>query len=392
MIVNFEGGLNGMIRPIQVLLVYYEPFPSGQTTHVLSLAKGLDPTQFKVRVFLPNSLLSIAGQFEKAGAEVILAPFRKMYWGPAAVSRLFKQIKVNPNAIVHVHSQEAALMGRLLVKIAGAKHILYTPQTIDIRQKRYQKVYATIEVLLARITHKILSVNESDQLRLNSWGIPREKIVTIYNGIDLEKFNTVPDMRELRAILGVDSTRPLVMQIGRLSAQKSPLDFIEGAIKVLQTRPAVQFVMIGDGPLFPDVKQRVRLLGLEDNIKITGAIDNAHRFIPVADILTLTSAWEGTPYSLLEAMAYAKPVVATSVNGCPEIVDHGQSGLLVPPGDPQRWANAVIKLIDHPQNARQFGQNGRRRVEADFTLSTMIEQIENLYIEMIVGNNLEVAK
>ncbi len=373
-------------------MVYYEPFPSGQTTHVLSLAKGLDPAQFKIRVFLPNSLVSVAGQFEETGAEVILGPFRKTYWGPAAVSSLFKLIKVNPNAIVHFHSQEAALMGRPMAKIAGAKHILYTPQTIDIRQKRFQKVYSAIEVFLAHITNKILSVNESDRLRLNSWGIPREKIVTIYNGIDLEKFNTVPDLTELCTILGVDSTRPLVMQIGRMSAQKSPFEFIEGARKVLQTRPAVQFVMIGDGPLFSDVKQRVLELALEDNIKVTGAIDDAFRFIPAADILTLTSAWEGAPYSLLEAMAYSKPVVATSVNGCPEIVDHEQSGLLVPPGDPQRWANAVIKLIDHPQIAHQFGQNGRRRVEADFTLPTMIQKIENLYIETVVGNNLIVAK
>jgi len=385
MIVISVDGLIDMINPdpIKVLMVYYEPFPSGQTTHVLSLAKGLNRDLFKVQVFLPESLKSVAGKFRAAGAEVILAPFCKTYWGIVAILRLFKLIKDNPATIVHFHSQEAALIGRPLAKLAGASHILYTPQTIDIRQKQYQKVYTAIEVLSARITDKVFSVNESDRLRLISWGIPRDKTVTIYNGIDLDAFKTAPDRLESRKILGVSSDRPLVMQIGRMSVQKSPLDFVEGAAIVLKTHPEVQFVMIGDGPLLSDVKQRVCDLGLTGNITVTGAIENAYFFIPAADILTLTSAWEGTPYTVLEAMAFAKPVVATSVNGCPEIIDHGQSGLLVPTGDTRMWANCVIELIDYPRNAYQFGQNGRRRLEEYFTLPTMIQKIENLYTQSV---------
>jgi glycosyltransferase involved in cell wall biosynthesis len=383
MITNYEVGLHGMIShdPIQVLMVYYEPCVSGQTTHVLSLAKGLDPVKFKIRVFLPILLKSVVDQFKEAGAEVILAPFRKTYWKMAAIRSLFQQIRVNPNAIVHIHSQEAALIGRPLAKLAGARHILYTPQTIDIRQKTFQKVYSTLEVISAHITEKILSVNEADRLRLISWGIPAEKIVSIYNGVDLAQFQTIPDRVELRRALGLHPNGPLVMQIGRMSKQKSPFDFIEGATIVHQTRPGVQFMMIGDGPLLVDVRQKVHDLGLEDIIKVAGAVDHAYRFIPAADILTLTSLWEGSPYSLLEAMAFSKPVVATEVNGCPEIIGPEQCGLLVPPGNPQMWAKAVEDLIDHPQKACMLGQNGRRRLEENFTLPTTIHKIEVLYTQ-----------
>jgi glycosyltransferase involved in cell wall biosynthesis len=387
-IVIYDPGLNEMISqsPIQVLLVYYEPFPSGQSTHVLSLVNRLDHDQFKVRVFLPELLKSVAGQFAEAGAEVILAPFRKTYWEMPAIWSLREQIQVNPNAIVHFHSQEAALIGRPVAKIAGARHILYTPQTIDIRQKKLQKLYISLEVMLSRITDKILSVNEADRLRLISWGIPDRKVVTIRNGINLEKFETILNVTELRKVLGVAPECPLVMQIGRMSAQKSPFDFVEGAAIVHHTRPDVQFVMIGDGPLLEDVRQRVRDLSLEGIVMVPGAIENAFRFIPAADILTLTSLWEGLPYSLLEAMAYSKPIVATSVNGCPEIIDSEQSGLLVPPGNPQKWAEGVVKLINNPENARLMGQKGRCRLEESFSLPRMIQKIENLYKQTLVCN------
>lgn len=391
MTATFGIGLFDMINPnpFQVLMVYYEPFPSGQTTHVFSLAKGLDQSRFKVKIFIPYSLKSVKSQFEEVGAEVIVAPFQKTYWKISAISQFFKLIKSNPDTIVHFHSQEAALLGRPLAKLAGARHILYTPQTIDIRRKNIQRIYILIEVLLARITEKILSVNESDRLRLNSWGIPESKTLTIYNGIDLEAFETISDKLEMRKILGVPPDRPLVMQIGRLTAQKSPLDFIKGAAIVLQSHPEVHFVMIGNGALMASVKQRLLELGLEENISVLGTIENAYRFIPAADIMTLTSAWEGTPYTILEAMAYAKPVVATAVNGCTEIIDHGHSGLLVPPGDPKRWAISVIEFVNYPELAIQFGQNGRKRVIENYTLPTMIQKIENLYLEIIVGNDFK---
>ncbi len=106
---------------------------------------------------------------------------------------------------------------------------------------------------------------------------------------------------------------------------------------------------------------------------------DAYRLIAGADIVTLTSLWEGMPYSLLEAMGWAKPVVATSVNGCPEIVSDGDSGLLVPPDDIQAWVRAVTQLLDHPEMAVKMGLEGRGLVEEKFSLPVMIRRMETVY-------------
>jgi glycosyltransferase involved in cell wall biosynthesis len=366
-------------HPIPVLLIYYEPLASGQTAHVFSLAKSLDRARFQVEVLMPEHLALAARPFYEAHVKVTLLPIHKTLWRPKAIFHLLHAIRNQPDTIVHIHSQEAGLVARPLAKIGGGKYIFYTPQTIDIRRKHFFKVYVLLECFLARVTDRILSVNEADKQRMVAWGISPKKIVTVYNGIDLEQFHQMTDPGKIRQSLGLRETGPLVMQIGRMSTQKSPLDFIEGAAIILQKRPEVQFVMIGDGPLYSKVLQRVQELGLESKIKLAGACDTAFRLIPAADIVTLTSMWEGAPYSLLEAMAWEKPVVATAVNGCPEIVGDHESGLLVPPNHPERWAQTVMEVLDNPRMAEAFGHAGRQRVEEKFSLPNMVRSIANLY-------------
>lgn len=368
-----------MGSPINILMVVYEPFPSGQTAHARSLVTGLDPARFRVRVILPDLLESERPAYEAAGARVTVAPIRKITWRPAAVSALAREIRSFKDCIVHIHSQEAGLIGRPLAKIFGARAIVYTPQTIDIRRKQFQGLIAGFERSLAGITDRIISVNAIDKHRLARWGVPENKIEIVYNSIDLSKFNQKDQPTGLRQSLSIGDASPVILQVGRLSAQKAPLNFVEGAAVVLKKHPNAKFVMIGEGPLAGEVKQRVTELGLDQHIMLLGACKDAYRLIAGADIVTLTSLWEGTPYSLLEAMGWAKPVVTTSVNGCPEIVSDSGSGLLVPPGDIQAWAEAVTRLLDHPGMAVDMGLEGRRRVEEKFSLPVMIRQMEAIY-------------
>lgn len=371
-------------------MIYYEPFSSGQTAHVRSLVEGLNPARFQVQIILPEHLAGEMKYFTAAGAGVTLAPIQKMVWKPAAVSSLAREIKADKNTIVHIHSQEAGLVGRPLAKLCGARYIVYTPQTIDIRRKQFQQVYAGAERLLAGITNRILSVNNSDRIRLINWGIPAIISKTVYNGIDLQKFNPLTTPTGLRPRMGINGSSPLILQIGRLSAQKAPLSFVEGAAIILQARPNTRFVMVGDGPLSEAVRQRVAELRLEEKVLLLGSCDEAYRLIPEANVVTLTSAWEGTPYSLLEAMGWAKPVVATTVNGCPEIVSDGVTGLLVPPDDSVSWAQAVMHIIDNPELAVRMGREGRRIVEEKFNVLDMVKQIEAVY-ENLVADRIGIA-
>lgn len=368
-----------MDRVLKVLLVYYEPQSSGQTAHVLSLARGLDRQRFDITVVLPEDLERPAADLMQAGARVVPLCLHKLVWHPQAILGLARLVRELPADIVHIHSQEAGLIARPVARLAGAGAVLYTPQTIDVRRARWQGLYRLLEHTLAGITTAIASVNESDRRRLVQWGIPAHKVVTVPNGIDLAAFEGPMDVAGQRGALGLDNDQLLVMQVGRLTAQKNPVAFVEGAAHLVGQHPAVQFALVGDGPLRNSIAARVHQLGLEGKVHLLGWREGASRLMAAADIVTLTSRWEGAPYALLEAMAWSRPVVSTAVNGCPEIVADGVTGLLVPAGDPAAWARALAALLDDREKSAAMGRLGRQRVEAYYALPQMIARLERLY-------------
>ncbi len=363
---------------MNVLLIYYEPRPSGQTRHVLSLVQGLSG-RHSFTVVLPQALEPCIAPLEKAGARVVPLALGKIAWSPTVVLSLVRLIRGGAVDVVHVHSQEAGIPARLVARLGGSVRVFYTPQTIDIRRRNWFWLYKWLECALAHCTDAIVSVNKADQARLVRWGIPLAKVVAIPNGVDLDEFEEPVSRQDLCSLWGLDADLPLVLQVGRLSAQKDPLAFVEGAAWVRKTRPEVQFALAGEGPLREQLMARIQALGLEEQVRVLGEVPGASRLMSVANLVTLTSQWEGAPYALLEAMGWSRPVVATAVNGCPEIVEDGVTGVLVPPGDPEAWARAVVSLLDDGDRAATMGRKGRQRLEANFSLQQMVDRLEDLY-------------
>lgn len=362
-----------------IMLIYHEPQVSGQTTHVLSLARFLDLNRYRLIVVLPAHLQQCEAAFRQTGARVVLLPLHKFFWPISSIIALGRLIREERIDVVHIHSQEMGMTARPLARIAGARRIIYTPQTIDIRQVRWFRLYILIERFLAKFTDIIISVNNVDYLRLIQWGIPSCKVKMIPNGIDTNMANSNVNSDQIRRDLGVELGKPLVMQVGRLSDQKDPLSFIEGAARVLNELPEAQFLLVGEGPLKESIESKIQALGLVEKVLLAGWQPDASRLMPGADIVTLTSLWEGTPYSLLEAMASCKPVVTTSVNGCIEIVEDGVTGYIVPAKDPISWAERVTNLIMNPTLAIDMGQRGHERVVEKFSIQKMVNQLDNLY-------------
>ena len=171
---------------------------------MLSLARGLDRHRFRVTVALPENLGQSIDAFLQTDAKVVPIPMRKVVWGLEAILALVRLVRDEGFDIVHIHSQEAGLLGRLVTWSAGARRILYTPQTLDIRRARWHRLYRVIEWFLAHFTSTVISVNEADRRRLIDWGIPPRKVVTIHNGIDLTGFGEPIDVSGLRQSLGLD--------------------------------------------------------------------------------------------------------------------------------------------------------------------------------------------
>ena len=369
----------------KVLLVYFEPQASGQTTHVLSLVNGLNKEKYAITVVLPSHLLQSISAFRQTGVTVIPLPMSKFLWHPDSIASFVHLIREQEFDIVHVHSQEAGLIVRIFARAAGAKNIIYTPQCTSIRHTNWLWLYCSIEKILSFITDKIISVSEVDRIRIIQWGIPASKVITVNNGIDLGLTNDPIDVPAWKEMLDLDGQDPIVMQVGRLTYQKNPLSFLEGAAQVIGEIPNAQFLLVGEGPLMDDVESTITELGIQGNVRCLGRRDNADKLIAIADVITLTSRWEGMPYVLLEAMAWSRPVVTTAVNGCTELVENGVTGFVVPKGDVTSWANCVIEILEDPQGSIEMGQNGNKRLKDHFSLEKMMAQIEGLYEELTLN-------
>jgi glycosyltransferase involved in cell wall biosynthesis len=353
--------------------------------------RGLDHNKYDITVILPGHLQhSSIDNFRGSGVRVLPLPLRKFLWRPRAIRMFVMLIRQENFDIVHVHSQEAGVIARPLAWASGAPYILYTPQTIDIRRAHWHRLYSWIERLLSYFTNKIISVNEFDRLRLVSWGIPSQKAVTIPNGIDFRRFDYNAQGLGIRRKLGLNNNQPLVVQVGRLSAQKDPTLFIKGAEQVLKQLPQACFVSVGEGPLRSDLIRQIKKRNLENQVRLLGWQPDAYKLMSDANVVTLTSRWEGTPYTLLEAMAWGQPVIATSVNGCPEVVLDNLTGFLVPPGDADAWARRVQAVLADPGLALVMGQRGRQLVEEKFALPKMIARIEELYDERTASSRQDV--
>ncbi|NJD60842.1 MAG: glycosyltransferase family 4 protein [Anaerolineae bacterium] len=356
---------------------------SGQTTHVLSLSKELVLRGHDVTVIFPDAIREAHREFNAAGIKVIILPMGKLIWPMQSMREFMRVIQQERFEIIHVHSQEAGIIARWLSKVGNAPNIFYTPQTIDIRQRRWHKLYMIFERMFAGITTQIFSVSQVDAARMISWGIPAKKIQVVPNGIDLTQFDNLEARDTICGRLSLRTNRPVILQIGRLSPQKDPLMFLKGAGLIVSGNSEVQLVWIGEGPLYDHVKTEVASLQLQENIFFLGRIEKAYRYIPAADVVTSTSRWEGLPYSILEAMACSKPVVSTAVNGCAEAVIDGSTGYLVDAGDVNGWAESVLRLIAHPDQAKSMGNSGRKLLEEQFTLSRMVTQIEQTYTDYL---------
>jgi glycosyltransferase involved in cell wall biosynthesis len=153
--------------------------------------------------------------------------------------------------------------------------------------------------------------------------------------------------------------------------------------------PDVACVLIGEGPLRGALEARARALGVLERCRFTGARSDVADLVAALELVALPSRSEGLPFALLEAMALGRPVVATAVGGCPEVVEEGRTGLLVPAGDPAALAGAISRLLERPEEARAMGARGADRVRAEFTLARMVGGLEALYAAELAAKGLD---
>ena len=316
--------------------------------------------------------------FNEAGAEVHLLGMRRRPLSPrnalalAALTRLVASLRP---AIVHGHSAAGGALARLTPRI-GRPAVVYTPN--GLAQGRLAHA---VERALGPRTDRLVAVSASEgELVLARRLVEPGRLSVVPNGVDL---TAPPPACDLRQHLGIAAGTPLVGTVARLVPQKSPLDFVAAAAVVAEQRPDVHVALVGSGPLRAEVVAAVRAAGLDDRFHLVAGIEQVGSVLGQLDVFVLASAFEGGPYSPLEAMRGGAPVVLTDVVGNRDVVEDGVSGRLVPPGDPAALAGAVLALLDDPATAGRLTAAARQRVAERFDVRQMGEALGRVYVALL---------
>jgi glycosyltransferase involved in cell wall biosynthesis len=203
-------------------------------------------------------------------------------------------------------------------------------------------------------------------------------------GLDLERL-AQPGPGGIRRELGLEDGQPLVGFVGRLAPIKAPGLFLDASRRVMETLPAARFLLVGDGELRAELERRVGDEGLGHAVRFTGWRSDLVEVYGALDLVVCSSINEGTPVSVIEASAAGKPVVGTRVGGMPSVIQHGVTGLLVPPGHPAALAAAMSTILSDPDLARRMGAAGSAFSRERYGRERMVSQIRDLYLRLLSG-------
>jgi len=249
------------------------------------------------------------------------------------------------------------------------------------------KTFLLIEQGLASITTQVIALSEGQRQELLRLKLSSPEKLTIQPlGLELVRFLDCRAKRgELRKELGLSEEEKLVGIVGRLVPIKGHAVFLKAARLVLEKLPSCRFLIVGDGLLRPQLEQLA--LGLSKNVHFLGWRSDLPRIYADLDLLVLSSLNEGTPVSVIEAMAAGLPIAASAVGGVKDLVVHGKTGLLVEPGDPEALSGAIMALLEQPQRAEAMGKAAQKAVYPDYDVGSLLRRMQGFY-ETLVQNKL----
>jgi len=271
---------------------------------------------------------------------------------PRLIADIGHEIERTRAQILHVHGYAASNFGRIAARRAGIPLILHE-HFADPKMPPYQKVP---DLFLRNLIDHAIAVSQSTaDFLIKERFVPEDRVAVIFNGAPLDQF--APRLRDegyaVRAELGISMTAPVITTIGRLNAQKGHDTLVAAAGVVIARNPEVRFLIAGDGDLLAPLKAQAATLGVSQQIVFAGHRKDIPEILAATDVLCISSNYEGTPLVLFEAMAAGKAVVSTAVDGCREVIQDKRTGLLVPPKDPEKLGEALLKVIeDVPLRAR----------------------------------------
>jgi L-malate glycosyltransferase len=291
---------------------------------------------------------------------------------PFALGPLRRLVQARRFDVLQLHDPHALLPGVFAARGSGAALLATRRVDFPLRGAFSRAKYRRCAAVIC-VSRRIAEV-------LSRHGLPERLLRVVYEGVPDRP--PQPGGREALAELGVPREAPVVGNVAALVDHKDHATLLEAAARLCSRHATVRLVIVGDGELRGPLESRARALGLQGRVVFAGFRNDLDRLIPAFDVFCLSSHLEGLGTSLLDAMAFARPIVATAAGGIPEAVEHGKSGLLVPVRDAGRLADALFEVVSEPGRATELGAAGRRAFERRFDATRMVEETLRLYEEL----------
>lgn len=360
----------------------------------VSLLEGLDRKRFGVSAAYHGGG-KLAATFDRSASTLSTLNLLRA-WNPGTVLMLARHMREIRCDIVHSHLWTADVLVGIAAKLAGVSvrvatvHGNYFELTQEtgvsrVRKRMMSRIYRCVYTLYDRVIAVSNAVCQ-DLASRPGFKVPLEKIAVIPNCLDHRRVDEITSVPSLRSRLGLKPHAPVVSTVANFVPIKGHRWLIRAMPVIAQHFPEATFVLYGSGEGRVATQRWVKEAGIEANVIYPDEpAASALEVLALSDVVVVPSLSEGFGMVVLEACALAKPVVASAVGGIPEILEHHQTGLLVPPGDSEALAGAILLLLKDPNLRRRLGEAGRGHVRAEFSVERMIKSTEAVY-EAVLGN------
>jgi glycosyltransferase involved in cell wall biosynthesis len=366
----------GRVRVVEVMATGTN---GGAQEHVYSLVSRLDRNRYDVRVVSLSHGSSVR-RLEKAGVDVTVIDEPDDRVAVRALAELLAPLEPE---VIHNHMFRAEVVGTraaVLLGEQGCKRpgVISTVHSSRIRCVEDRQTLRQLTPLMDRL----VVVSRAIERKIREEGRYGAPVSLIYNGVDLQRYNHQQPCCTFRDEFRIPEGVPVVGVVARLEAEKGHRTLIDGWPVVLAAHPEAWLLIIGEGSERDSLEAQAATLGITNRVVFTGRREDVPAVTAALDISVLPSYREAQGLSVLEAMALSRPVIASNVGGIPEMIEDGVSGLLVPPGDCDALAAAIVRLLsDHPL-ADMLARRGHDLVHDRFCIELMTNSIESLYDEL----------
>ena len=362
--------------------------PGGAEQLMPSLLKEFDNDSYEIRVCVLQVRKGnpIAVELGEQGIPVDLVLVRNLR-NPINLFHVLQYFKKLSPILIHTQLEFADTLGNLAAKIIHIPSVS-TLHTLEVPKKR-KFAFFRLKLkwfVLRYFCDTIIAVSEITRKHHIKFGkLPPQKTKTIYNGIQLSRFQkrNESQLDEIRQGLKLKTNQTVVTTVAVLREPKGIQYMIRAMPEILKHKPDLTYLIVGDGVYADSLLDLVTVLGLQGNVIFTGRRTDIPDILAVSDLFVLPSLGDALPTVLIEALAAQTPIIATKVGGIPEIIENDVNGMLVPPADSDRLADACIKLIQDQELSHQFTVNGLEIAKRRFDVKVQVEQLQNLYKDLI---------